>query len=114
MCSQFAGKVKVSLKKFKIIGIIYRPPNSSFDNFTEILDTILKKISFDKILNIAEEVEILGDLNINLLINNSHNATSNFLNTLLSHSQLSLITLPTHISETSATLLSHIYSNLNC
>ena len=52
----------------------------------------------------------MGDLNINLLNHNFHNATSNFLNTLLSHSQLPLITLPTHISETSATLLDHIYS----
>ena len=32
---------------------------------------------------------------------------------LFSHSQLPLITLPTHISETSATLLDHIYSNSN-
>ena len=32
---------------------------------------------------------------------------------LLSHSQLKLITLPTRISETSATLLDHIYSNSN-
>ena len=106
-------KVKVSPKKFKIIGNIYRPPNSNIDNFTEILDTILKKISLDNILNKAEEVEIMGDLNINLLNHNSHNATSNFLNTLLSHSQLPLITLPTRISETSATLLDHIYSNSN-
>ena len=67
----------------------------------------------DKILNKAEEVEIMEDLNINLLNHNSHNATSNFLNTPLSHSQLPLITLPACISETSATHLDHIYSNSN-
>ena len=55
----------------------------------------------------------MEDLNINLLNHNSHNATSNFLNTPLSHSQLPLITLPACISETSATHLDHIYSNSN-
>ena len=59
----------------------------------------------------AEEIKIMGDLNINLLNHNSHNATSNFFNTLLTHSLLSLITLPTHITQTSATLLNHIFSN---
>ena len=87
--------------------------NSNIDNFTEILDTILKKISLGKIFNKAVEVEKMGDLNINLLNHNFHNATSDFLNTLLSHSKLPLITLPTRISETSATLLDHIYSNSN-
>ena len=55
----------------------------------------------------------MGDLIINLLNHNSHNATFNFLNTLLSHSLLPLITLTTGITQTSATLLDHIFSNLD-
>ena len=50
-------------------------------------------------------------LNFNLLNHTSHNATSNFLNTLLTHSLIPLITLPTSITQTSATLLDHIISN---
>ena len=53
----------------------------------------------------------MGDLNINLLNHTSHNATSNYLNTLLTHSLIPLITLPTRINQTSATLLDHIFSN---
>ncbi len=52
----------------------------------------------------AEEIQIMGDLNINLLNHTSHNATS-------THSLIPLITLPTHITQTSATLLDHIFSN---
>ena len=104
-------KVKVSSKKFRIIGNVYRPPNSDIIKFTEIMESILKKISSDKLLSKAEEIQIMGDLNINLLNHNSHNATSNFLNTLLTHSLLPLITLPTRITQTSATLLDHIFSN---
>jgi len=104
-------KVKVAPKKFRIIGNIYRPPNSDIIKFTEIMESILKKISSDKLLSKAEEIQIMGDLNINLLNHNSHDATSNFLNTLLTHSLLPLITLPTRITQTSATLLDHIFSN---
>ena len=46
-----------------------------------------------------------------MLNHNSHNATSNFLNTLITHSLLPLITLTTGITQTSATLLDHIFSN---
>ena len=63
-----------------------------------IMESILKNISSDKSLSKAEEIQIMGDLNINLLNHTSHNATSNFLNTLLTHSLLLLITLPTRIT----------------
>ena len=75
------------------------------------MESILKNISSDKSLIKAEEIQIMGDLNINLLNHTSHNATSNFLNTLLTHSLIPLITLPTRITQTSATLLDHIFSN---
>ena len=65
--------------------LLYRPPNSDIINFTEIMESILKKISSDKLLSKDEEIQIMGDLNNNLLNHNSHNATSNFLNTLLLH-----------------------------
>ena len=70
----------------------------------------MKNISSDKSLSKAEEIQIMGDLNINLLNHTSHNATSNFLNTLLTHSLIPLITRPTRITQKSATLLDHIFS----
>ena len=58
--------------------LLYRPPNSDIINFTEIMESILKKISSDKLLSKDEEIQIMGDLNNNLLNQNSHNAKSNF------------------------------------
>ena len=57
---------------------VYRPPNSDIIKFTEIMESILKNISSDKSLSKAEEIQIMGDLNINLLNHTSHNATSKF------------------------------------
>jgi len=71
----------ISQSFFTGIGNVYRPPNSDIIKFTEIMESILKKISSDKLLSKAEEIQIMDDLNINLLKNNSHNAKSNFLST---------------------------------
>ena len=46
-------------------------PNSDIIKFTEIMESILKKISSDKLLSKAEEIQIMGDLIINLLNHNS-------------------------------------------
>ena len=35
--------------------LLYRPPNSDIINFTEIMESILKKISSDKLLSKAEK-----------------------------------------------------------
>ena len=103
-------KVKVSKKKFKIIGNIYRPPNSDLRIFNEHLDTILNQIHSDKNLRKADEIQLVGDININLL-NYTHPATSQYLDTLSSHGIRPLITLPSRITQTSATALDHINSN---
>ena len=72
--------------------------------FTDLLEGILDKISKDKILSKADEIQIMGDFNINLLNHGTHASTSNFINTLLTYSQISKISLPTRITPTSATL----------
>ena len=37
-------KVEVSSKKFRIIGNVYRPPISDIIKFTEIMESIFKKM----------------------------------------------------------------------
>ena len=108
--SQFL-KVKISKNKFIIIGNIYRPntaPLANIVRFNEILDNILVKIHSDPDLKKADDIQILGDFNIDLLKHQTHAHTMAYLDTLLSHKQLPLITLPTRITETSATLIDHI------
>jgi hypothetical protein len=47
----------------------------------------------------------MGDFNIDLLQFNKHNTTNDFVNNKLSHSFLPVITRPTRLSFTSATII---------
>ena len=108
--SQFI-KVKTSKNKFSIVGNIYRPNTAPFANLprsVEILDNILNAIKSDPILKKAENVHLCGDTNIDLLSYKLHGLTRDYLNTLLNHGQLPLITLPTRITNTTATIIDHI------
>lgn len=53
----------------------------------------------------------MGDFNIDLLKFNSHNKTHTFLENMISTGLLPLITKPTRVTEYSATLIDHIYTN---
>ena len=54
----------------------------------------------------------MGDFNINLLNYDSHTPTFDFMNILLSNNCLPCITLPTRISNNSATIIDNIFTNL--
>ena len=100
-------KVFLNDNKFKIIINLYRIPNSCIKTFIEWLNNMLNKL---KLLN-ADEIIISGDFNINLIRYNDHGLTNDFLNSILSHSFLPLITLPSRITENSANLLDNIFTN---
>ena len=54
---------------------------------------------------------VLGDLNENLLKYNEHKQTSEYLDMLLSLVFMPIITKPTRITDHTATLIDHIYTN---
>ena len=54
---------------------------------------------------------LIGDYNIDLLKFQQHDKTSEFLNTIFSHTFYPLITKPTRISDHSATLIDNIFCN---
>ena len=105
--SQFI-KIKTSKNKFIIVGNIYRPPHTDLPRFNEILNDILTHIGTDSELQKAEDVQLLSDSNIDLLQYNQHGHTNAYVETLLSNSLLPLITLPTRITDTTATIIDHI------
>ena len=83
------------------IGCIYRHPKGDINHFNEHLQKI--KHDIDK-NNVAI---LLGDLNIDLLqLNNIKH--ENYLNLCLENNFVPCITLPTRITDHSATLLDHI------
>ena len=76
------------------------------DVFTTKLADITAKIN-----NENKEFYIMGDFNIDLLKFQRHDKTKYFIESMLTTGYLPVITKPTRITDHSATLLDHIYSN---
>ena len=89
-----------------IVGAIYRPPNNRFNDFENELKTILTKLDkWDK------PCYIMGDFNINLLKYDCCNFANQFFNQLSSSGYKPLITKPTRITKSTATLIDNIFTN---
>ncbi len=94
-----------SAKPF-VIAEIYRPPGTSIPDFNDCMDQCLTCINEENKL-----FYLLGDFNINLFNIQNHVPTATFINTMFSHLGVPLINRPTRITQTSATLIDHIYTN---
>ena len=92
-----------------VIGLIYRSP--SHNTIRQLNDFILNIT--DKMKAEKCKLIITGDLNINLLQSNSHPDTGNFLDSLISSNLIPKITLPTRISNTTATLIDHMFTDIH-
>ena len=92
--------LETSTNKFTI-GCIYRHPNGEINHFNEKFRTIINNIDKSHI------TIIMGDVNIDLLQPNNckHEA---YLNLCLEYNFVPCITLPTRITDHSATLIDHI------
>ena len=89
-----------------IIGVIYRPPNQDILSFNEKLNDIINKIRMENKI-----CYLLGDYNINILKYSSHVHTAQFVDMMSSSGFLPLITRPTRVTATSATLIDNIFTN---
>ena len=114
--------IDIHLPKSKpiLLGILYRPPDKN--SFVKYLEDVLRGTNIlDK-----EECYLLGDFNINLLIEGKDifrcksdeinhkqmsSMTKEYLDLCLSFSLKQLISVPTRVTETTATLIDHILTN---
>ena len=105
------SKDQLQIDKNILIGVIYRPPATDVRSFNAKLNVYLYKIRKENKI-----CYLLGDFNINLLNHDTHNLTGEFYDLMTSNSFLPLITRPTRITATSATLIDNIFSNYleNC
>ena len=55
---------------------------------------------------------IMGDANVDLLKFQTHVKTNNYIDGIFSHGFLPIISKPTRVTTSSATLIDHIYTNL--
>ena len=89
-----------------LIGTIYRPPNKDIKLFIDYLTQILLSVKKEN-----QSVYLMGDFNLNLLNIDSHNLTSEFLETMYSFSYIPVINKPTRVQKNSATLIDNIFIN---
>ena len=92
-----------------IIGLIYRPntqPKADIDIFSSTLQDIMDIINNEK-----KSCLLMGDFNIDLLKYNLHNKTNDFVDSIFGKGFLPQILKPTRITQSTATLIDHIYSN---
>ena len=97
---------QLGVSKNVVIGVVYRPPGTDITVFNESFNILLGDIQRENRL-----CYILGDYNINLLNNESHVQTSDFIEVLYSNSFIPLVTRPTRISTRSASLIDNIFTN---
>ena len=98
----------ISNQKFTV-SVIYRHPNYSNSTVNEFTEALFNSIN--KITNRKYTFYLLGDLNIDLTANKRSLSSLDFLNSLISCGSLPIITIPTRVTETSATIIDHVITN---
>jgi len=97
---------EMGTNKNTIIGVVYRPPGGNIDDFNVLFGSILDRLKRENKL-----LYLLGDFNINLINADSHQPTSNFLDSLYAASLFPLINRPTRITSQTATLIDNVFCN---
>ena len=85
---------------------MYRPPDQDINKFNTFIESILTKATKNQKI-----IYLMGDFNINLLNEDFHAPTNDFLNVLYSYSLYPSITKPTRITSKSSTLIDNIFTN---
>ena len=83
---------------------IYRSPNNKNTTFYDKFEKTVEKLK-------TKTCYILGDMNYNLINIDQHVHTKSYYDLLTAASFKTLITKPTRITETNATLIDHMWTN---
>ncbi len=99
-CKNKAGTV--------IIGNVYRSPSArSSNNFIKIFDDALSQLRRHN----KKQILIAGDFNIDLIKYNSDENSQQLINTAANHGLAQVISRPTRVTDHSASLIDHVYTN---
>ena len=92
---------------------IYQPPKENITN--EILATFIEEINtlLSDLNRFRSVINVLGDFNIDLLQINDKVIIKQYFENMITLSMYPKITLPTCITDASATLIDNIFSNSN-
>lgn len=88
-----------------VIGAIYRPPDGNVSQFIAFVENALYFLE-----SLSLKFTILGDINIDVL--SDTRSAKEFMNTIHTHACSNIVTLPTRITSTTATLLDVCVTNI--
>ena len=91
-------------RKNDVIGVVYRPPGGNLVEFNKEMANILNKTKNDSCY-------IMGDFNVDLLKLNKHVPTTEFMSEFTTAGFFPLISLPTRLTDSTATLIDNIWTN---
>ena len=89
-----------------VVGVVYGRPNKNPGEFLEKFHDILERLKVER-----RKCYIMGDINLDLLKWETNIAVSDLVATCHSKLFFNSITKPTRVTDTSATLIDHIWSN---
>ena len=105
------AKIQIGKGKHKIIGNVYRPNTAPLANLALAIAThneIIQKLKSSRDHKNCE-IQILSDFNVDILNFAQHDLTNTYLESMFSNSLLPVITRPTRVHHTSASLIDHIF-----
>ena len=105
-CENLWIKLNLSDSKKCIVGVIYRHPKQNIAEFHSSMENLLEKLNQTKLI-----YYICGDINIDLLKTDKVQSIKNYTDMICSLGSIPLIKHPTRITQTSSTLIDHIYTN---
>ena len=106
-------RIEVSKGKYKIVGNIYRPNSAPLADLARAITThqnIIQNLQSNKNHKNCN-IQLLSDFNVNILNFAQHELTNTYLESMFSIGLLPVITRPTRITHTSATLIDHIFES---
>src|SRR6267154_4333915 len=93
-----------------LIGCFYRHPSYSISQFTTYLELTFQSALFRKF---QECCFLAGDFNVDILKYDTNHEVSRFVDLLISFNFFPLSTIPTRVTDTSATIIDHVYYRSN-
>ena len=110
-CGEFQFVKILNCKNYNktiVLGNMYRSPSRKPDAFNELFETILQKLNRHTKNKICY---LVGDFNQDLIKHHTDANYQNLIDNAASHGLVQLVSRPTRITDKSATLIDHVYTN---
>ena len=98
-------EIEIPNRKNAIVGIIYRA-HTAIESFIQDIDSVFHTITKENKVSY-----VMGDYNIDLLKDDTHAQTHNYLDYIYSLSLIPTIYKPTRITDSTATIIDNILTN---